>query len=311
MKQIKMTRKSEITLETAMDLFVKKCQAQNLSPASIQAYKDKLKPFILYVGKDRPVQTLSPKILENYTLKRLKEDHLSSISIATNLRHIRAFLYYCMDCSYVKRFKVIIPKAEKKIKQTYSNSDLERLLKRPDMNSCSFTEYKVWVFENYLLATGNRISTALSIKIRDIDFENNVIQINKVKNRRQQIIPLSHTLAEILQEYLMIRGNNPDDYLFCCNSGEKSAVRTYQELVQNYNTMRNVECTSCHAFRHTLAKNWILSGGDIARLKTILGHSNISVTNEYLQMFGQDLQMDFEKFNPLDQISRSNARIRM
>ena len=177
MKQIKMTRKSEITLETAMDLFVKKCQAQNLSPDSIQAYKDKLKLFIQYVGKDRPVQTLSPKILENYTLKRLNEDHLSSISIATNLRHIRAFLYYCMDCGYVKRFKVIIPKAEKKIKQTYSNSDLERLLKRPDMNSCSFTEYKVWVFENYLLATGNRISTALSIKIRDIDFENNVIQM--------------------------------------------------------------------------------------------------------------------------------------
>ena len=55
MKQIKMTRKSEITLETAMDLFVKKCQAQNLSTASIQAYKDKLKPFILYAGKDRPV----------------------------------------------------------------------------------------------------------------------------------------------------------------------------------------------------------------------------------------------------------------
>ena len=36
------------------------------------------------------------------------------------------------------------------------------------------------------------------------------------------------------------------------------------------------------------------------RLKTILGHSNIAVTNEYLQMFGQDLQMDFEKYNPLD-----------
>lgn len=48
------------------------------------------------------------------------------------------------------------------------------------------------------------------------------------------------------------------------------------------------------------------------RLKTILGHSNIAVTNEYLAMFGQDLQMDFEKFNPLDNLKNKNReQIRM
>ncbi len=55
-------------------------------------------------------------------------------------------------------------------------------------------------------------------------------------------------------------------------------------------------------------KNWILSGGDIVRLKTIMGHSNIAVTNEYLAMFGQDLQMDFEKFNPLDNLEEQKQR---
>ena len=58
--------------------------------------------------------------------------------------------------------------------------------------------------------------------------------------------------------------------------------------------------------------HWILSGGDIVRLKTIMGHSNIAVTNEYLAMFGQDLQMDFEKFNPLDNLkNRNREQIRM
>ena len=54
------------------------------------------------------------------------------------------------------------------------------------------------------------------------------------------------------------------------------------------------------------------TGGNIVRLKTILGHSNIAVTNEYLAMFGQDLQMDFEKFNPLDNLKNKNReQIRM
>jgi site-specific recombinase XerD len=56
-------------------------------------------------------------------------------------------------------------------------------------------------------------------------------------------------------------------------------------------------------FRHTFAKNWILAGGDQFRLMKILGHSDMSVTKEYVQMFGQDLQLDFEKFNPLDNLS--------
>ena len=39
-----------------------------------------------------------------------------------------------------------------------------------------------------------------------INFQSGVIILRKTKNRKQQIIPLSATLAEILQGYLQIRG---------------------------------------------------------------------------------------------------------
>ena len=39
----------------------------------------------------------------------------------------------------------------------------------------------MWVFSNYLLAMGNRISSALNIRIKDLDFNNNLITINKTK----------------------------------------------------------------------------------------------------------------------------------
>ena len=69
--------------------------------------------------------------------------------------------------------------------------------------------------------------------------------------------------------------------------------------------------TSCHLFRHTFAKKWVLSGGDIFRLQKILGHSDITVTREYVNMFSPDLQRDFERFNPLDQIGMNTVRIKM
>lgn len=44
---------------------------------------------------------------------------------------------------------------------------------------------------DYLLGTGNHISTALNLKIEEIDFDNSMIALNHTKNRTAQIIPLS------------------------------------------------------------------------------------------------------------------------
>ena len=311
MKQIKMVKKNDLTVLEAFAYFIRKCRVKNLSTQTIKTYDDKLKRFIEFVGEDTPVSNITSDLIDDYILELREDEDINDVTIATLLRHLRAFVYYCQECGYVEHFKIHIPKAEKKLKETYTTEELERLLAKPDMNRCNFTEFKTWTFENYLIATGNRLSTALSIKIGDIDFDNGVIRMSKTKNRKQQIIPLSNSLALVLKEYLEIRGGNADDYLFCNNYGEKACERTYQQLVQRYNTKRNVNKSSIHCFRHTFAKHWILNQGDLARLKTILGHSSIAVTNEYLQMFGQDLQMDFEKFNPLDNIKANKSVIRM
>lgn len=310
MKRITMSNKNNLTVSNAFELFIRKCKVKNLSNQTVKTYEDKLKRFIEYAEPNTPITEISSDVVDAYILYLREDENISDVTIATLLRHLRAFIYYCQECGYVEKYKISIPKAEKKIKETYTNQELERLLRHPDIKSCSFSEFKTWAFENYLIATGNRLSTALSIKIGEIDFDSNVIKISKTKNRKQQIIPLSGSLAVVLKEYLQVRGGNPDDYLFCNNYGEKACERTYQQLVRNYNIKHDVNKTSIHSFRHTFAKMWILNNGDLARLKTILGHSNISVTNEYLQMFGQDLQMDFEKFNPLDNLKHKNT-IRM
>ena len=302
MKKIEMKRKTDdVTVEDAFNMFIRKCRVKNLSDYSILAYEKKCAEFLDMVGRNNPVSDIDPDAIEDYILE-LRERDITDITIQTIMRHIRAYVYYCQEANYIPVFKVIVPKADKKIKETYSNDELMVLLKKPNMDKCSFSEYKTWAFENYLLATGNRISTALNVKIKDVDFQNGVLLLAKTKSRRQQVIPLSNSLALVLKEYLEVRGGNAEDYLFCNEYGEKASERTYQQLVRRYNIRRNVNRTSCHCFRHTFAKNWVLNSGDIARLKTILGHSSIAVTNEYLQMFGQDLQMDFEKFNPLDNL---------
>lgn len=308
--KITMNTSKNLSVESAYELFIRKCRVKNLSEATITSYNNKVIPFVEFCnGGD--ISAVTVDTVDAFTDMLKKEHNVNDVSVVSYLRSVRAFLYYCMECNYMTSFKIHLPKCNKEIKEIYTDEQLEKLLKKPDTNTCSFTEYKTWVFENYLIATGNRLSTALNVQIRDLNFEDGIITLRKTKNRKQQIIPLSASLADVLQEYLVVRGGQPEDYLFCNNYGEQASNRTWQTLVYRYNVKRDVNVTSIHAFRHSFARLWILNHGDIMRLKTILGHSNIAVTNEYLQMFGQDLQMDFEQFNPLDNMNRSKVKIRM
>lgn len=311
MKRITMSKNNDLTVQQAFELFIRKCKVRNLAESTIKSYEQKIVSFYESYGKENNISEVSSYSVDDYILWLKENRNCNDITLNSYLRSVRVFLYYCMEENLIPSFKIKLIKADKKLKETYTDAELERLLQKPDVNVCSFSTYKTWVFENYLLATGNRISTALDVQIGDIRFDDGVINLRKTKNRKQQIIPLSATLAGILKEYLNIRGGNADDYLFCNDFGLKAGKRTYQQLVHNYNIKRNVNKTSCHLFRHTFAKNWIMAGGDMFRLQKILGHSDLTVTREYVQMFGQDLQMDFEKFNPLDRLNHRGQHITM
>ena len=301
-----------LTFDEAFDKFIRKCEIKNLTDKSIVSYKQKIKPFKEFVDANNiELADINGDTVDDFIIWVRKSREANDISINSYLRTVRAFTYFCMDNGYMVHFKVHIPKATKKVKETYSDAELSVLLKKPNTKTCNFTEYKTWVFENFLLGTGVRLSTALDIKIKDVDFESGFIFLSKTKNRTQQYIPMAKSLQNILIEYLDIRGGESDDYLFCNNYGQKANERTFQQMVQNYNNNRGIVKSSCHAYRHTFARLFILNGGDAFRLQKLMGHSDISVTKEYVDLFGSDLSVGFDKFNPLDNLGNNKQYIKM
>ena len=81
-------------------------------------------------------------------------------------------------------------------------------------------------------------------------------------------------------------------------------MRTFQKSVWSYNISRGVSKTSIHLFRHTFAKNYILAGGGMLQLQALLGHSTLDMTKRYVSIYGQELQRDFDRLNPLDNLKR-------
>lgn len=290
----------EITLIGLFEEFIIAKKCLNVSPYTISYYERCFKSFSKYYDVAKPCSTITPKDVQGYILYLKGRDDVNDITINTNLRGLRAILYYGMEHAYITEFKVTLIKAEKKIKETYTEAELKILLKKPNIKQCSFAEFRNWAMVNYLLGTGNRLETMANVKIGDIDFAENEIRLLKLKNRRQYTIPLSAQLSRVLREYLLYRKGTKDDYLFCTSYGKQLSKGTIQTQIQDYNRKRGVLKTSIHAFRHTFAKNWVLNGGDILSLQSILGHSSVEMVKEYVSMFGNDLKTGFNMHNPLD-----------
>ena len=81
-------------------------------------------------------------------------------------------------------------------------------------------------------------------------------------------------------------------------------------MLYEYNKNRGAETTGIHRYRHTFAKQWILSGGNVVTLSRLLGHSNLSITQNYIRLLVSDLAAQVDEINILDRFA-ANKHIRM
>jgi len=138
-------------------------------------------------------------------------------------------------------------------------------------------------FFMFLWRTGCRVSEAIGVRLRDVDFVNYTVTIRWLKKRKYEtrIIPLHPELRNILDYY--VTNLKHDDRLF--NFSRQRADQISRKYFNG----------SCHKFRHSFAVNWLRSGGDLYLLSRMLGHSSVKVTETYLQIVPIDIGKELIK----------------
>ena len=120
----------ELTLIKAFEAFIRRCKVKNLSEESISSYRYKIKPFIVFYGEESPINKINKNIVDDYLLYLESETKANDITINSYIRSLKAFLYYCMEEQGLNSFKIHLIKTEKKLKETYSDEELKKLLKK-------------------------------------------------------------------------------------------------------------------------------------------------------------------------------------
>jgi integrase/recombinase XerD len=209
------TSNQSITFEKGFEEFISFCKVKNLSPATIKHYENMVK-YIFYKFYDSEglIGDITSKTVNDFILFCRESMNENDTTVNTNVRALRVVLNYFMKLGYMQEFKIHGVKGTKEIIETYTDAELKILLRKPDVKTCNYIEYRNWVIVNCLLGLGCRASTLINIKIEDLDFENDLVKFCHTKNRKQQLMPISISLKETLIEYLNYRNEEGVDYLF-------------------------------------------------------------------------------------------------
>jgi integrase/recombinase XerD len=156
---------------------------------------------------------------------------------------------------------------------------------------------------DFLYASGMRISELLTLRMSDIKNAEKLIMI-KGKGNKERLVPLRKQTFGLLEKYLEVRKDfvsslDGDKYLFCSRGGTGHLTREMVGMeLKKVALLSNIDPTrvSPHVLRHSFATNLVNKKVNLRVVQELLGHSDISTTEIYIDTMDSEI-VDFVKEN--------------
>lgn len=305
--QIKVSNaNAAVTIQEAWEEFYLEKKAMGRVEKTLLGYQKSLEYFVADEFDDNWDYDIS-EVFKTHVLQwidTMQDRNLRLTSLNNYLNNVRVFLYWCMDTErgYTPQYTIDLVKGQKPLPKMFTDEEVDTLLRKPTKVTVqSYTEWRCWVITNWVLATGNRASTILNIKMEDVDFDDNTVVLHHTKNKSTQVIPLAASLKSALRLYMryFCADSKPTDYLF---QNVETLQLSYTALAHSfakYCKDRGCTHTSIHGLRHYFATNCLKNGMPGSKLQKLLGHSTYHMTARYEHLTDEDVRKDYDNYIPL------------
>lgn len=158
-----------------------------------------------------------------------------------------------------------------------------------------------------MLETCVRVSEAINLKIGDVTLgrQGGEVYVREGKGGKDRIVPFGRRCAALLSEYLLSRPDvQDDDYLIINeqrNYGTPMTRDTLGRLIRRIGERAGVKVYP-HLLRTTGACMMAANGMSAFQLQQIMGHSDISTTQRYVEAANMDLQGAMARSSPIDNL---------
>ena len=181
-----------------------------------------------------------------------------------------------------------------------TSKEVELLLDQPKDVDLKGTRDKAML--EFAYATGMRVTEMISLDIDDVKLdEGYVVCRGRSKSRN---IPLGSMSLKALKEYIddarpyLIRDES-EEALFVNVNGTRLTRQGFWKIVKYYKEQAHIEKDiTPHVLRHSFATHLLQNGADLKAIQTMLGHSDISSTQVYMQFQDPGIKNEYKKAHP-------------
>lgn len=242
------------------------------APKTIETYTEHLNRFVLHAPDQ--LEKLTRETIRKYILD-MRDEGIRNVTIQTYMRTVKVFCRWLYEEGYIDE-----PIAD------------GMKLPRPDPKPKKpLTEKEALIVDSFLISTRDRIifhlmldaglreSEVCNLRREDIDFQNRFILIRNSKYNRNRVVPLCSRLYNWTKFY-----HSTGDYLLTTPSGDRLSENLIKQLFQRLKKQTGIERIHAHLCRHTFATSYIMGGGNLEKLRLMLGHEDYNTTKVYLHL---------------------------
>ena len=277
---------------------------KKVSDNTLQSYKRDLQQFEDYViSKKLKYNKINEKDIKDYLTYLIEEENKKPSTISRMIASIRSFYQYELKNKKISldpTEKIQSPKIEKKAPCILTSEEVELLLEQPGNADLKGIRDKAML--EFAYATGMRVTEIISLNVEDVNLEQEIVSCKN--GSKQRNIPLGKLALSAIKEYLngtrdILVKSDKEKALFVNLNGKRLTRQGFWKIIKFYQEQAHIDKDiTPHTLRHSFATHLLQNGAELKAIQTMLGHSDISSTQVYMQFKDDGISDIYKKTHP-------------
>ena len=278
---------------------------KRFSQNTLESYRRDIVQYQNYIQQNNlKYSEIETKDIKTY-LQYLHDMNKKASTISRNLASIRLFYQYELRNNNVKSNPtdgVQSPKIEKRVPSILTSQEVSLLLEQPKNIDLKGTRDKAML--EFAYATGMRVTEIISLNISDVNLAEGFVICRSINKSKQRNIPLGKISLNALKDYIdnarpALIKTDKEQALFVNVNGKRLTRQGFWKIIKYYKEQAHItKDITPHVLRHSFATHLLQNGADLKAIQTMLGHSDISSTQVYMQFQDESLKNIYRNAHP-------------
>jgi integrase/recombinase XerD len=193
------------------------------------------------------------------------------------------------------------PRRGRKLPEVLSYAEVQRLLAQPRGDDP--TTFRDRALLELMYASGLRASETISLEIQDVDLEQGVVRA-RGKGSKERLVPVGGKAVAAVRAYLRAGRpklvSSPEERKLFLNfrGGPLTRQGLYKIVLRHAESAGLGDRMSPHTLRHSFATHLLTGGCDLRSVQEMLGHADLSTTQLYTHLSGEEIKEAYFKAHP-------------